>query len=67
VDCECGAAAGMVGKRHAGLLPIRGHSNVQGLGSIGVTPALKKAVMERLTQIWACACRSLRDMTRWRP
>jgi len=42
---------GMLGKRHAGLLPIRGHSNVQGLGSIGVTPALKKAVMERLTRL----------------
>jgi molybdopterin-dependent oxidoreductase alpha subunit len=42
---------GMVGKKHAGLLPIRGHSNVQGLGSIGVTPALKKAVMERLTNL----------------
>src|SRR6266550_440945 len=42
---------GMVGKKHAGLLPIRGHSNVQGLGSIGVTPALKKAVMERLTRL----------------
>lgn len=39
---------GMVGKPHAGLLPIRGHSNVQGIGSVGVTPALKAAVMERL-------------------
>jgi molybdopterin-dependent oxidoreductase alpha subunit len=42
---------GMVGKPHAGLLPIRGHSNVQGLGSIGVTPALKKAVLERLSNL----------------
>jgi molybdopterin-dependent oxidoreductase alpha subunit len=39
---------GMVGKPHAGLLPIRGHSNVQGLGSMGVTPGIKKAVLERL-------------------
>ena len=39
---------GMVGKPQAGLLPIRGHSNVQGLGSIGVTPQLKKAIFERL-------------------
>lgn len=39
---------GMVGKPHAGLLPIRGHSNVQGVGSMGVTPALKAAVFERL-------------------
>ena len=39
---------GMVGKAGAGLLPIRGHSNVQGIGSVGVTPALKQAVFDRL-------------------
>lgn len=39
---------GMVGKPGAGLLPIRGHSNVQGIGSVGVTPRLKQAVFERL-------------------
>ena len=26
---------GMVGKPGAGLLPLRGHSNVQGIGTIG--------------------------------
>lgn len=41
---------GMVGREGAGLLPIRGHSNVQGLGSMGVAPALKKAVLEKLEQ-----------------
>ncbi len=39
---------GMVGKPGAGLMPIRGHSNVQGVGSVGVTPALKRAVLDRL-------------------
>lgn len=39
---------GMVGKKHAGLLPLRGHSNVQGIGSMGVTPVLKKAVFDNL-------------------
>ncbi len=39
---------GMVGRPHAGLLPIRGHSNVQGIGSVGVTPQLKAAIFERL-------------------
>jgi molybdopterin-dependent oxidoreductase alpha subunit len=39
---------GMVGKPHAGLLPIRGHSNVQGIGSVGVTPKLKDTIFERL-------------------
>ena len=40
---------GMVGKKHAGLLPVRGHSNVQGMGSMAVTPTLKKAVFDRMT------------------
>jgi molybdopterin-dependent oxidoreductase alpha subunit len=39
---------GMAGRPNAGLLPIRGHSNVQGIGSMGVSPKLKDAVFERL-------------------
>ncbi len=39
---------GMVGTPGAGLLPIRGHSNVQGMGSVGVTPKLKDVVLDRL-------------------
>ena len=39
---------GMVGRRHCGLLPIRGHSNVQGIGSVGVSPKLKQAIFERI-------------------
>lgn len=39
---------GMVGRDHAGLMPIRGHSNVQGIGTMGVTPKLKETVFERL-------------------
>lgn len=39
---------GMVGREGAGLMPIRGHSNVQGIGSVGVTPQLKDAVFNRL-------------------
>ncbi|HUG90587.1 MAG TPA: FdhF/YdeP family oxidoreductase [Planctomycetaceae bacterium] len=41
---------GMVGRRGAGVMPIRGHSNVQGMGSVGVTPALKQAILERFEQ-----------------
>jgi len=40
----------MVGRLGAGLLPIRGHSNVQGIGSMGVTPQLKQAVFQRLEE-----------------
>ncbi|MCA9111791.1 MAG: FdhF/YdeP family oxidoreductase, partial [Planctomycetaceae bacterium] len=41
---------GMVGRPHAGLMPIRGHSNVQGMGSVGVTPTLKRAILERFEE-----------------
>lgn len=43
-----GLLRGMVGKRGAGMMPIRGHSNVQGIGSVGVTPKLKDAIFEGL-------------------
>ncbi len=39
---------GMVGRPGAGMMPIRGHSNVQGIGSVGVTPKLKDAIFESL-------------------
>jgi anaerobic selenocysteine-containing dehydrogenase len=38
----------MVGRPGAGLQPIRGHSNIQGMGTVGVTPTLKKAIFQRL-------------------
>jgi molybdopterin-dependent oxidoreductase alpha subunit len=41
---------GMVGRAGAGLLPLRGHSNVQGMGSMGVTPQLKEAFFDALQQ-----------------
>ena len=41
---------GMIGKRFAGLLPLRGHSNVQGIGTIGVKPVLARDVLEKMEQ-----------------
>ncbi|HEX2584389.1 MAG TPA: FdhF/YdeP family oxidoreductase, partial [Steroidobacteraceae bacterium] len=41
---------GMLGKIGAGLLPLRGHSNVQGIGTIGVKPVLSSEVMQRMEQ-----------------
>ncbi|MBT8096271.1 MAG: FdhF/YdeP family oxidoreductase [Woeseia sp.] len=41
---------GMVGKPQAGLLPLRGHSNVQGIGTIGVKPVLPEHVFARLEE-----------------
>ena len=39
---------GMVAKPGAGLLPLRGHSNIQGLGTVGVTPVLKDSIAKRV-------------------
>ncbi|MBC23512.1 MAG: histidine kinase [Phycisphaerae bacterium] len=37
---------GMLGRPGCGLLPLRGHSNVQGIGSVGATPVLKKPILD---------------------
>jgi molybdopterin-dependent oxidoreductase alpha subunit len=42
---------GNVGKLGAGLMPIRGHSNVQGFGSMGVTVRLKTEIREALEKL----------------
>lgn len=39
---------GMIGRPGSGLLPLRGHSNVQGIGTIGVKPILAKDVLQAL-------------------
>ena len=41
-------ARGMLGKPGCGLMPLRGHSNVQGMGSMGVTPQLKAQIFDSL-------------------
>nr|VFK29410.1 MAG: oxidoreductase alpha (molybdopterin) subunit [Candidatus Kentron sp. MB]VFK33668.1 MAG: oxidoreductase alpha (molybdopterin) subunit [Candidatus Kentron sp. MB]VFK76286.1 MAG: oxidoreductase alpha (molybdopterin) subunit [Candidatus Kentron sp. MB] len=40
----------MVGREGAGLLPLRGHSNVQGVGSMGMTPTLEPAVLRNIEE-----------------
>ncbi len=39
---------GMLGKPGAGLLPLRGHSNIQGVGTVGVKPVLAEDVFTAL-------------------
>ena len=41
-------ATGQIGKVGSGLLPIRGHSNVQGIGSIGFSPAITDGIRKSL-------------------
>ena len=42
---------GMVGRPGAGLLPIRGHSNVQGMGTVGVAPQLRQSILDNLERL----------------
>ncbi|MBI1251279.1 MAG: FdhF/YdeP family oxidoreductase [Alphaproteobacteria bacterium] len=39
---------GQIGRPGAGLLPLRGHSNVQGIGTIGVKPVLAEDILARM-------------------
>ena len=43
---------GMIGGEGKGLLPLRGHSNVQGVGSMGFTPKLKSRVFEAIEKLY---------------
>jgi molybdopterin-dependent oxidoreductase alpha subunit len=42
---------GNVGKEGSGVMPVRGHSNVQGFGSMGVTVKLRKEIQEALEKL----------------
>jgi len=46
---------GMIGRRGAGLLPLRGHSNVQGVGTIGVKPVLPADVLAKMEAAFGVA------------
>ena len=48
---------GMVGKRNAGLLPLRGHSNVQGIGTIGVKPLVSEEVFAAMENTFGVSLR----------
>ena len=57
---------GMVGRPGAGLLPIRGHSNVQGIGSIGVTPQAEgRGLRSPAESLRRRSCPRRRAATRW--
>ncbi|MBK8726223.1 MAG: FdhF/YdeP family oxidoreductase [Holophagaceae bacterium] len=45
-------ARGWLGREGCGLLPIRGHSNVQGVGSMGVSPVAKEAFAKKLQDLY---------------
>jgi molybdopterin-dependent oxidoreductase alpha subunit len=43
---------GWIGRPGCGLMPIRGHSNVQGVGSVGFTPGVKRAFAEKMAEAY---------------
>jgi len=56
VDNVCSIAntalmTGNVGREGTGVMPIRGHSNVQGFGSMGVTVRLKQEIQTALEKL----------------
>ena len=54
-------ARGFLGRPGAGLMPIRGHSNVQGVGSMGVSPTLKKSFAQELERRYGVTVDSGQD------
>ncbi len=42
---------GQIAKMGAGVMPVRGHSNVQGFGSMGVTVELKEEIKQALERL----------------
>jgi molybdopterin-dependent oxidoreductase alpha subunit len=47
-----GLARGLLGKSNCGLVPIRGHSGVQGGAEVGCAPAVDRATAGRWAEVW---------------
>lgn len=47
-----GLARGLPGRTGAGLVPIRGHSGVQGGAEVGCVPVVDAATAERWSRVW---------------
>src|SRR5215468_2684757 len=54
---------GWVGRKKAGLMPIRGHSGVQGGAEVGCAPALDDAQRARFAAAWGFALPSFPGLT----
>ncbi|HJQ98849.1 MAG TPA: FdhF/YdeP family oxidoreductase [Candidatus Polarisedimenticolaceae bacterium] len=59
-------ARGWVGREGCGLLPIRGHSNVQGVGSVGFSPAIKDAFAKKMQEIYGIPAAGVPGMDTYR-
>jgi molybdopterin-dependent oxidoreductase alpha subunit len=58
-----GLALGWVGREKVGLMPIRGHSGVQGGAEVGCAPALDDTERARFAEAWGFALPSFPGLT----
>src|SRR5204863_602297 len=58
-----GLARGWVGRPHTGLMPIRGHSGVQGGAEVGCAPTLEPAQAARFAEVWGFPCPAFEGLT----
>ncbi len=58
-----GLARGWVGREKAGLMPIRGHSGVQGGAEVGCAPSLEEAQAARFAEVWGFPCPTFKGLT----
>ncbi|HUG51963.1 MAG TPA: FdhF/YdeP family oxidoreductase [Vicinamibacteria bacterium] len=56
-------ARGWVGGEKTGLMPIRGHSGVQGGAEVGCAPGLEEPQSTRFAQVWGFPCPSFKGLT----
>jgi molybdopterin-dependent oxidoreductase alpha subunit len=58
-----GLARGWVGRPGTGLMPIRGHSGVQGGAEVGCAPGLSEAEAARFGEVWGFPCPTSKGYT----
>jgi molybdopterin-dependent oxidoreductase alpha subunit len=58
-----GLARGWVGREKVGLMPIRGHSGVQGGAEVGCAPGLEEPASTRFTEVWGFPCPVFKGLT----
>ena len=58
-----GLARGLPGGEHRGLVPIRGHSGVQGGAEVGCTPSVSDTTAARWSRVWEFPVASGRGWT----
>lgn len=58
-----GLARGWVGRERTGLMPIRGHSGVQGGAEVGCAPGLEDEQRRRFEEAWGFPCPTFAGLT----